>query len=129
MVRSVSRHQGQGGRAAKSNNTLARVESERAWVMSTTWIVSAWLMALVLAGCASSSIEGSRVRVVYDAKLVRGCQVLGTVADNELEDLQKKAAKLGGNVALLTPQRVAKGGYFGLEDYETADVYRCGGAR
>jgi len=31
------------------------------------------------------------------------------VADNELDDLQKKAGKLG----------------FGLPDYMTADVYRC----
>jgi hypothetical protein len=53
--------------------------------------------------------------------------VLGTVADNALEDLQKKAAKLGGNVVLLTPQRTAKGGYFGLQDYKTADVYKCEG--
>ena len=36
-----------------------------------------------------------------------------------------KAARLGGNVALLTPRRVLKGGYFGLQDYMTADVYRC----
>jgi hypothetical protein len=28
-------------------------------------------------------------------------------------------------VALLTPQRAAKGGYFGLQDYMTADVYKC----
>lgn len=87
------------------------------------------MMLLVLVGCASSSNEAGRVRVVNDATLVRGCQVIGTVADNELEDLQKKAARLGGNVALLTPQRVSKGGYFGLQDYMTADVYRCQGGR
>ncbi len=99
--------------------------------MSARRIVSAWLMALVLVGCASSSIskaEAAKVRVVTEADLVRGGQVLGTVADNELEDLQKKAARLGGNVALLTPQRASKGGYFGLQDYMTADVYRCAGA-
>jgi hypothetical protein len=28
---------------------------------------------------------------------VSGCKVLGTVADSELEDLQKKAARPGGN--------------------------------
>jgi hypothetical protein len=78
---------------------------------------------------ANSKAEPARVRVVSDANLVGGCQVLGTVADNEFEDLQKKAARLGGNVALLTPQRVAKGGYFGLQDYVTADVYRCETAR
>ncbi|HUP37599.1 MAG TPA: hypothetical protein VNC82_19400 [Candidatus Limnocylindria bacterium] len=88
-------------------------------------------MALLFAGCASSStgvsnVDAAKVRVVNDAKLVSTCQVLGTVADNEFEDLQKKAARLGGDVALLTPERKSKGGYFGLQDYMTADVYRCG---
>lgn len=86
-------------------------------------------LALFLAGCASSSIsdvEAAKVRVVNDAKIVSACKVLGTVSDNELDDLQKKAARLGGDVALLTPERKAKGGYFGLQDYMTADVYRCG---
>jgi len=95
-------------------------------------MVSAWLATLVLAGgCASSAevskVEAAKVRVVSDTEMVRGCRVLGTVADNELEDLQRKAAKLGGNVALLTPQRPTKGGYFGLQDYKTADVYKCEG--
>ena len=54
---------------------------------------------------------------------------MALVADNELEDLQKKAARVGGNVALLTPQRKSKGGYFGVQDYMTADVYRCEAAR
>jgi starvation-inducible outer membrane lipoprotein len=97
-------------------------------------MASACLFALVLAGCASSAKEiskgdASRVRVVKDTSLVRDCQVLGTVADNDFEDLQKKAARLGGNVVLLTPERAAKGGYFGLQDYMTADVYRCESAR
>lgn len=96
--------------------------------MSGTPIVSACLMALVVAGCASSA-EPARVRVVNDESLARGCRVLGTVADNELEDLQRKAARLGGNVALLTPQRKSKGGSFGLQDYMTADVYQCEGVR
>jgi hypothetical protein len=74
-----------------------------------------------------AEVEAAKVRVVSDPEMVRGCQVLGTVADNELEDLQKKAARLGGNIALLTPQRTAKGGYFGLQDYKTADVYKCEG--
>ncbi len=93
--------------------------------MSTRRIVSAWLMILVLIGCASiSREEAARVWVVDHANLVRDCQVLGTVADNELDDLQKKAARLGGNIALLTPQRASKGGYFGLP----ADVYPCEGS-
>ena len=87
------------------------------------WL-SPWLAAIVLAGCASSS-KPVAVRVVDDENLVRGCQVLGTVSDDQLEELQKKAARIGGNVTLLTPQRKSKGGYFGLQDYMTADVYRC----
>jgi hypothetical protein len=95
-------------------------------------MTSVWLATLFLAGgCAStgeiSKVEAAKVRVVSETEGVRGCQVLGTVADNELEDLQKKAAKLGGNVALLTPQRTSKGGYFGLQDYKTADAYKCEG--
>jgi hypothetical protein len=97
-------------------------------MMSPRAIRSAWLGILVLAGCASSP-EPVRVRVVTDANLVRTCKVIGTVADNEMEDLQKKAARLGGNTALLTPERETKGGYFGLQKYMTADVYQCDGAK
>ena len=97
-------------------------------MISTRWIVSAYLSTLVLAGCASTTTPVA-VLVVNDANRVRGCRVLGTVADNELDDLQKKAARLGGNVALLTPERKSKGGYFGLQDYMTADVYLCEGSR
>jgi hypothetical protein len=92
--------------------------------MNTRWIVSACLVALGVAGCGSST-KPAGVLVVNEMDRVRGCRVLGTVADSEMEDLQKKAARLGGNVALLTPERKSKGGYFGLEDYMTADVYRC----
>ena len=98
--------------------------------MNTPGIVCASLFALAVAGCGSTSTTTSQttpagVLVVDDANRVSGCRALGTVADNELDDLQKKAAKLGGNVALMTPQRTSKGGYFGLQDYMTADVYRC----
>jgi hypothetical protein len=85
-------------------------------------------LALVLAGCASTT-KPVGVLVVNDESRVRSSRVLGTVADNELEDLQRKAAQLGGNVALLTPERKSKGGYFGLQDYMTADVYLCEGSR
>jgi len=94
-------------------------------MMSSRWILSACLAGL--AACASPTPAG--VLVVEDESKVRGCRPLGTVADNELDDLQKKAARLGGNVALMTPQRKAKGGYFGLQDYMTADVYHCQASR
>jgi hypothetical protein len=98
--------------------------------MNTPGIMCAGLLALAVAGCGSTATTTSQtppagVLVVDDASRVSGCRALGTVADNELDDLQKKAAKLGGNVALMTPQRTSKGGYFGLQDYMTADVYRC----
>jgi hypothetical protein len=93
--------------------------------MSTRGILCVSLFALSVAGCASTSPPPAGVLVVDDASRVSGCRALGTVGDNELDDLQKKAAKLGGNVALMTPQRTSKGGYFGLQDYMTADVYRC----
>ena len=98
--------------------------------MNTPGIVCAGLFALAVTGCGSTSTTTSQttpagVLVVDDASRVSGCRALGTVADNELGDLQKKAAKLGGNVALMTPQRTSKGGYFGLQEYMTADVYRC----
>jgi len=96
--------------------------------MNTSGFMCAGLFALAVVGCASTSTSQTTpagVLVVEDASRVSGCRALGTVADNELGDLQKKAAKLGGNVALMTPQRTSKGGYFGLQDYMTADVYRC----
>jgi len=93
--------------------------------MNSRGIMAAALCALLMAGCASTPPPPAGVLVVDDASRVSGCRVLGTVADNELDDLQKKAAKLGGNVALMTPQRTSKGGYFGLQDYMTADVYHC----
>ena len=88
----------------------------------------AWVAALLLAGCASAP-EPARVRIVNDPSLVRDCKVIGTVSDNDMGDLQKKAAKIGGNAALMTPERKAKGGYFGVQDYMTADVYQCDGAK
>ena len=91
--------------------------------MNRRWILSACL--LVLAGCASSSPQPVSVLVVEDPDRVRSCRPLGTVSDDDLGDLQKKAARLGGDTALMTPQRKTKGGYFGLQDYMTADVYRC----
>jgi hypothetical protein len=91
-------------------------------MMSPRWIVSVGLLTVVVAGCASNPAS---VLVVEDKSRVQGCRPMGTVSDNELKDLQRKAAEVGGNVALMTPDRKAKGGYFGMQEYMTADVYRC----
>jgi hypothetical protein len=93
------------------------------------------LVVLALAGCASMSPEeraaATRVRIVKDADAVRGCQALGSVTDDEIPDLQKKAARLGGDVALVTLQTQRAGGaYAGFRfgTYTTAEVYRCAGS-
>ncbi len=109
--------------------------------MSARRIVSTWLTALVLVGCASSSkdiskAEAARVRIVNNADVVRGCQPVGSVTDDDMQDLQKKAARLGGDIALVTLQsqgaRAAFGAYgggFSVRTYTTAEVYQCGGSR
>jgi len=61
---------------------------------------------------------------------VRGCEVLGSVTDDDIQDLQKKAARLGGDVALVTMQSERAGGVggaFRYSTYTTAEVYRCEG--
>jgi hypothetical protein len=77
-----------------------------------------------------------RVRIVNNADAVRGCQPIGSVTDDDIQDLQKKAARLGGDVALVTMQsQGARGGFgaygggFRMATYTTAEVYRCEGAR
>jgi hypothetical protein len=114
--------------ATPGNESVSRLLRIGREIMTARLGVSVWVIALIVAGCASSE-QPVRVRIVNDESLVRGCRVIGTVADNELEDLQKKAARVGGNVALMTPQRSSKGGYFGLQDYMTADVYQCDAGR
>ncbi len=104
--------------------------------MSLRQIASAYLMSVLLAGCAPTSNEeraqAARVRIVNNADAVRGCQAIGSVTDDDMQDLQKKAARLGGNVALVTLQSQGARGAFGtygggfrVRTYTTAEVYRC----
>jgi hypothetical protein len=121
------------GRRTALEGTAWRREGNIGWMscrgVRMRHVVAVMAAALTFGGCASTDstdrYAGSRVRVVSDAQYVRDCERVGTVADNEMEDLQKKAARIGGDVALMTPERRAKGGFFGMQDYETADVYRC----
>ena len=54
-----------------------------------------------------------------DATLTNGCTLLGRVKDDEVKDLRRKIARLGGDTAVVA---------FGHEDI-IADVYRCPAAR
>jgi hypothetical protein len=84
---------------------------------------------LVLAvGCSS----GPKANIVaYSA--VDGCQPVGSVTDEHLDDLQEKAAKKGGNpVVLIGESREVRGYVPGLwapepvlRDRTIGDVYRC----
>jgi hypothetical protein len=95
-----------------------------------TQVVAAVLIALALVGCAITEEERARiarVRVIKTPDAVRGCESLGSVTDDEIRDLQKKAARLGGDTALVIlqqPQGRPYGG--GFRTYTTAEVYRCG---
>jgi hypothetical protein len=95
-------------------------------------------LTLAIAGCASTSSEergrAGKVRVVKDADAVRGCQPIGSVTDDDIQDLQIKALRLGGDVALVTFQSQRRGASgpafsYGSSTYTTAEVYRCGSGR
>ena len=60
-----------------------------------------------------------------------GCRILGTVADNDFQDLRRKAARLGGNVARMTRPRTARAGISGTCTGATtrSDQPRCAARR
>src|SRR2546428_13774262 len=66
-------------------------------------------MALVLVRCAKAmSDEGranaARVRITNNPEIARGCAFVGMASDDSIRDLQGKAARLGGDVAVATLQ-------------------------
>lgn len=78
--------------------------------------------------------EATRVRITTDPALAHGCVFVGTVTDDRMEDLQGKAARLGGNLAVVTMQTESARGRgsaygFGFRyvTYTTASIYRCPG--
>ena len=100
---------------------------------SSSWV---WLIAWLLAGCATAlsaedEANSARVRVTIDHDLARGCELIGVVsADNE-KDVQRKAAWIGGNVAVITTEsqeaRASTAWYRSVTS--TTEVYQCEGAR
>jgi hypothetical protein len=80
-----------------------------------------WLFAAVLALGVPAAAQGpertarDRIAFTTDPTLTRGCTLLGRVKDDEVKDLRRKIARLGGDTAVVA---------FGHEDI-VADVYRC----
>ena len=119
--------------------TDARGPKGSGW-MKLRRFASLWLMAMTFAACASMSEEerarSARVKIVTSADVVRECQPLGSVTEDDMQDLQRRAARLGGDVALVTSQLQGAKGRFSAYGggsryvtYTTAEVYRCEGAR
>src|SRR3989442_1883230 len=68
-------------------------------------IASACLIGWTLTGCASAlpgeqMADAPRVRVTTDRALARGCTFVGMARDTSETDLQRKAAWLGGDLAV-----------------------------
>src|SRR5215470_5302773 len=116
-----------------------RARAERRLGMMTAGYARVMIVAtfaLALAGCASTLPEerarAARVRIVKDADAVRGCEAIGLVTDDDIQDLQRKVLRMGGDTALVvTHSQAARGGGggFGSSTYTTAEVYRCGSRR
>ena len=95
---------------------------------------SVCLIGWILAGCASALpgeqlADAARVRVTTDRQLARGCMFIGMASDTSETDLQRKAAWLAGDVALITTDsqeaRASTAWYRSVTT--AAEVYRCGG--
>jgi hypothetical protein len=99
-------------------------------------MASAWLIGLVFAGCAAvmsdqEQADAARVQITTDREIARGCTFVGIAsADNET-DLQRKAAWLGGDVAVVTMESQearASTSWYRSVTY-TTEVFRCEGTR
>jgi len=104
--------------------------------MSARTIVPACLLGLLLAGCVSALpgedlADAARVRVTIDRELARDCAFLGMASDTNETDLQRKAAWLGGDVAVVTlasqEARAETSWYKSVTS--TAEVFRCEAVR
>ena len=89
--------------------------------MTTRVLVAALTVALAAPAGAQDSerIALGRIAFTTDATLTKGCTLLGRVKDDEVKDLRRKVARLGGDTAVVA---------FGYDDI-IADVYRCPVAR
>lgn len=89
--------------------------------MTTRVLLAALAVALATPASAQDPARAAADRIAFttDATLTTGCTLLGRVKDDEVKDLRRKIARLGGDTAVVA---------FGHEDI-IADVYRCPVAR
>jgi hypothetical protein len=99
-------------------------------------LASVWLLGWLLAGCATTltaedESNAAKVQVTIDHDLTRGCEFMGMASANNEKDLQRKAALIGGDVAVITQEsqeaRSSTSWYQSVTS--TTEVYRCEGAR
>ena len=99
-------------------------------------IASVWLLGWLLAGCATTltpedEANAAKVQVTIDHDLARGCEFMGMASASNEKDLQRKAALIGGDVAVVTREsqetRASTSWYQSVTS--TTEVYRCEGAR
>jgi hypothetical protein len=102
-----------------------------------------WLVTALSLGCASRPRAEDSVRIIRDPEFVRGCQPVGLLgaasstagaksqsyyesyearrdSENQRAYLRYRAAKLGGDVVLVTDEK---------PDRVTGQAYRCNGSR
>ncbi|HEX2439541.1 MAG TPA: hypothetical protein VHT71_14630 [Methylomirabilota bacterium] len=88
----------------------------------TKRVICGAVLALVTASpVAANDAENAvlaRVRLTTEPSHTRGCTRLGSVSDDNVKDLRRKVARLGGDTALLA---------FGRDDLSVvyAQVFRC----
>lgn len=98
--------------------------------------VASGLIGLALAGCATTlspenETDAVRVVITIDPALARDCTFMGTASADNDADLQRKAAWIGGDVAVVTRDsqetRASTAWYRSVTSL--AEVFRCEGAR
>jgi hypothetical protein len=99
-------------------------------------LASVWLLGWLLAGCATilsaeDESKAARVQVTTDRELARDCEFMGMASASNEKDLQRKAAWIGGDVAVIIHEsqeaRASTSWYQSVTS--TTEVFRCERAR
>jgi hypothetical protein len=95
-------------------------------------LAAAFLIGTILGGCSTALpgeqlADAARVRITTDPALARGCDFVGAASATNETNLQRKAAWLGGNLAVVTlasqEARAATPWYQSVTT--AAEVFRC----